>query len=314
MTGSDWRGVFLPRAKPVPAAILAGLPVAGYCCGYGEAWGRKLVLVLYVPFNIFGVLAIRMFTAIFKSNMKALITTILVIYHLVTFGQTKEKPNVYELPIPKALNECYSLLDRTMPDDEILLIKTLPEDSIYCNQSFRNGIDFFHAWKLYDGSRLTQYFNKIGLHESYSIYNTILVSYHRYLNKKDVRLEEQIKQYHAIQRKEEQEFLAKVKKDTLNGIYVPKDLKDCFIQLDKMLSENSKVEIKSLESKEETIKYHHDLGMTLRNAWGLWGGSRLSKYFLDKKVNHPDTMSALILAFYYDWLHNNNEGWRKWVQ
>jgi hypothetical protein len=196
------------------------------------------------------------------------------------------------------------------------LVKTLQEDSIYYNPTFQNGTDFFHAWKLYDGSRLTQYFNKLGLYDSHLIYNAILVSYHRYLNKDSIRLNEQIKEYQEIQKKEEQEQedLAKPDKDTLNGVYIPNNLKDCFIQLDKMLSEKSKTEIKNLKTKKETIKYHLGLGMTLRNSWGLWGGSRLQKYFLDKKVNHPDDISALILEFYYDWLHNKNDDWQKWAQ
>jgi len=79
-----------------------------------------------------------------------------------------------------------------------------------------------------------------------------------------------------------------------------------------MLSEKSKTEIRNLKNKQETIKYHHSLGMSLRNSWGLWGGSRLQKYFLDRQVNHPDNMSALILEFYYDWLHNANDDWQEW--
>ena len=246
--------------------------------------------------------------------MKLLITSTILFLHLLAFGQTKEKPSVHDLPIPKTLKECFSLLDKTLPDDEIILAKTLPEDSIYYNSAFKYGNDFFHAWKLYNGSRLTEYFNKLGLHGSHPIYNTILISYHRYLNNDSIKLDEQIKKYQAIQKKEEEVYLAKLDKDTLNGVYIPKDLQDCFVQLDKMLSTKSKTEIKTLKNKTETIKYHHSLGMTLRNSWGLWGGSRLQKYFLDRKVNHPDGMSSIILEFYYDWLNNKNVDWKKWAK
>lgn len=246
--------------------------------------------------------------------MKLLITTTILLLHLLSFGQTKEKPSVHDFPIPKTLTECFALLDKTLPDDEINLVKTLPEDSIYDNSAFKYGTDFFHAWKLYDGSRLTQYFNKLGLYGSHPIYNTILISYHRYLNKKSIKLDEQIKKYQGIQKKEKEEYLTKLDKDTLNGVYIPKDLQDCFIQLDKILSAKSTTEIKNLKNKEETTKYHHGFGMTLRNTWGLWGGSRLQKYFLDKKINHPDEMSSIILQFYYDWLNNNNSDWQKWAK
>ena len=246
--------------------------------------------------------------------MKLLITSTILFLHLLTFGQTKEKPSVHDLPIPKTLNECFALLDKTLPDDEIILAKTLPEDSIYYNSAFKYGTDFFHAWKIYNGSRLTEYFNKLGLHGSHHIYNTILISYHRYLNNDSIKLDEQIEKYQAIQKKEEEEYLSKLDKDTLNGTYIPKDLQDCFLQLDKMLSTKSKTEIKNLKNKAETIKYHHGLGMSLRNSWGLWGGSRLQKYFLDRKVNHPDGMSSIILEYYYDWLNNRNADWKKWAK
>ena len=61
-------------------------------------------------------------------------------------------------------------------------------------------------------------------------------------------------------------------------------MQDCFIQLDKILPEKDRTEIKNLKSRDETIKYHHGLGVWLRNNWGLWGGSRLQKYFLDKNT------------------------------
>jgi len=246
--------------------------------------------------------------------MKVLITTTILLLHLLTFGQTKSKPDVYDLPIPKTLEECFKLLDKTLPDEEIHLVKTLQEDSIYFNPAFQYRADFFHAWKIYNGSRLTEYFNKKGLLGSFEIYEAILVSYHRYLNNDSIKLDEQINKYRDKQQKDYAYYISKTDKDSLNGIYVPKDLQDCFIQLDKTLSEKDKTEIKNLKSRDETIEYHHGLGMWLRNNWGLWGGSRLQKYFLEKKVNHPDNMSSLILEFYYDWLNNKNEGWQKWTQ
>ena len=36
----------------------------------------------------------------------------------------------------------------------------------------------------------------------------------------------------------------------------------------------------------------------MRNNWGLWGGSRLSKYFNKIGIYHPDDMSAIILESY----------------
>jgi hypothetical protein len=42
--------------------------------------------------------------------------------------------------------------------------------------------------------------------------------------------------------------------------------------------------------------------MWIRNNWRLWGGSRLSKYFNDLGIFHPDDMSGIILNSYHRFL------------
>jgi hypothetical protein len=245
---------------------------------------------------------------------KKIFTFTILLFSACMYGQIVEKPDIYEFPIPKTLEKCFSLLNKTMPDNEIQLIKTLQEDSIYYHPEFKYRTDFFHAWKIYNGSDLTKYFNKKGLFGSFEIYETILVSYHRYLNGDDINLEEQITKYTAIQEKEHEEYLLKVQQDSIKGVYIPTDLKDCFMQLDKVLSEEDKDEIRKLKNKEETIAYHLGFGMWLRNNWGLWGGSRLQKYFLDRNIELPDSMSSLILEFYYEWLNGEHRNWQKWTK
>jgi hypothetical protein len=227
-----------------------------------------------------------------------------------TYSQT-DKKNVYELPIPGNLESCFSILDKTLTDIELNIIKTFPEDSIYFSKEFQLGADFFHAWKIYDGSKLTKYFNKNGLFGSHEIYECILISYHRYLIQKPIDFEGQIVKYNAKQKADSDEILKKTEKDSINGIYIPKDIKDCFLSLDLLLSKADIDSIKSLPNREATIKYHLGFGMWLRNNWGLWSGSRLQKYFLERDIKHPDSMSGLILEYYYDWLHERNEEWMK---
>ena len=52
--------------------------------------------------------------------------------------------------------------------------------------------------------------------------------------------------------------------------------------------------------------------MWIRNNWGLWGGSRLLKYFKERGITHPDSMSAIILACYYHWLKGNKQVAKDW--
>ncbi len=91
--------------------------------------------------------------------------------------------------------------------------------------------------------------------------------------------------------------------DSLSGIYIPQDLEDCFKQIDSFWSDSTKVKVKQKAEDEFTANAHFALGMWMRNNWGLWKGSRLSKYFNDKGIYHPDDMSGIILVSYHRYLN-----------
>lgn len=143
-----------------------------------------------------------------------LVTTI----SISVYSQTKEHKTIYDFPIPQTLEKCFGILDKTMNKNEKDLIKTLQEDSIYFHKEFQYGTDFFDAWKLYDGSVLTNYFNRIGIFNSHEIYETILISYHRYLNQKEIKINEQIARYKTIQQKERIEVTKKANNNQLDSL------------------------------------------------------------------------------------------------
>jgi len=72
--------------------------------------------------------------------------------------------------------------------------------------------------------------------------------------------------------------------------------------------------MRALPKREDMIHYHHSLGMWIRNNRGLWGGSRLQKYFQDRGVRHPDEMSSVILNHYHHWLNDKKDTWKIWEE
>lgn len=96
-------------------------------------------------------------------------------------------------------------------------------------------------------------------------------------------------------------------------VYIPKDLDDAFVELQKMLSPALLDEIR-LKSEKEMITYHHGFGTWLRNYWGLWAGSRLAQYFNQLGINHPDDMSGTILTSFWRHLHAQPIGLEEQVQ
>ena len=85
----------------------------------------------------------------------------------------------------------------------------------------------------------------------------------------------------------------------IDGVYIPEDLEDTFNQLDQLLSTEDIDTLKSKQSENDLVDYHFGLGLWMRNKWGLWQGSRLSKYFNDVGVFHPDDISGIILHSYW---------------
>ena len=98
--------------------------------------------------------------------------------------------------------------------------------------------------------------------------------------------------------------------DTIDGVYIPRNIEDCFSQLDSILAFKNRRGIIAQPNRESMSKYHFGLGMWLRNNWGLWSGSRLERYFYARGVYHPDNMSGVILEYYYDYLHGVDSNWR----
>ena len=110
--------------------------------------------------------------------------------------------------------------------------------------------------------------------------------------------------------KEYEAYLLRLTADSINGVYIPRDIEDCFLQLDTLLSPRDLQTIRNYESCDKMNNLHFSLGMWIRNNWGLWIGSRLQQYCLKRGLNHPDDMSGKILDLYWDYLHGNHNSWQ----
>jgi hypothetical protein len=100
-----------------------------------------------------------------------------------------------------------------------------------------------------------------------------------------------------------QEDLTEIKKGNKTAISnkknTPVDLNECLMQLDNMFVDSMKLEIKAMPESMFSAKYHHGFGTWMRNNWGLWRGSKLSKYFNSLGIYHPDDMTGVIFTSYH---------------
>ncbi len=137
----------------------------------------------------------------------------------------------------------------------------------------------------------------------------IALSYHKFINNLPFDVTFESKKFTnrrdsiAQERKRKQEI--NIKADSIDGIFIPADLKSCFVELDRLLNDTTKLKIKNIQDSLEFVgEYHMGLGRWMRNAWGLWSGSRLKVYFHDRKIFHPDEISSIILESYAKYLND----------
>jgi hypothetical protein len=230
---------------------------------------------------------------------------ILLLFFLFCFYKPfAQKDSIYS---PETFEEMFLQMDRVLNPAQIKQIKELAEDSILRTLPYIS--DLTKGYKYYNEAKIIKELEEKGLNyiERYLL---IVLSYHRYLNGINPKLPEQYQYYDSLHIGQRKRFSELQKRDSVDGKYIPTNLVDCFIELDKLLSSKDKRYI----SRKKTLGLHMTLGLFIRNRWQLWGGSRLQKYFFDLngKMMHPDYMSSIILQQYKLWLIGNKTAWREW--
>ena len=235
-----------------------------------------------------------------KIQIKILTLTILTTLNL--FGQQ----------LPKNLKQAVQYLNNDSSDSVKIMIKTIHEDSLIYTvypfakkKPYKNYKTIFHWTSDENGNpKIKKYLEKNGIFDYHS--ETLLYAFRKKLldgkiNEKEI-LEKFLEQQRMLDYKEKIKYVT----DTINGVYIPKNLEDCFVQINSFWSDSTKIKVKNWSESEFVGKVHLGFGMWMRNNWRLWGGSRLSKYFNELEINHPDDMSGIILVSYHRHINNKD--------
>jgi hypothetical protein len=233
--------------------------------------------------------------------MKSILLITLLLLTSYGFGQ--------KVKAPKDITDGLTHLAVECSDSMKALIKETENDEMI-ELCYPWGGDFKTVFSWFDvdtkRSGIRKYLEKNGISDHKHQQTVVLVAFKTVLlgNKYDEQAI--LKPYQLIEIKRAQEDSVRFTTDSLRGIYIPKDLDDCFKQIDGFWSDSTKMEVKQWSENEFTGKAHMGFGMWMRNNWQLWGGSRLSKYFNDMGVYHPDDMSGIILDSYHRYLNGTD--------
>lgn len=95
----------------------------------------------------------------------------------------------------------------------------------------------------------------------------------------------------------------RIKKERLYGVYIPKDLADAFVQLNKLTPREAKTSFKSVPEEVAVKKLHFSLGRWIIHNWGFYEGSRLSHHLKQVGVSHPDDQARVVITTYHRYLN-----------
>ncbi|WP_313032320.1 DUF6794 domain-containing protein [Soonwooa sp.] len=233
--------------------------------------------------------------------MRALLTIITILFLTNLSGQNRK--------LPQNLKQSVKYLDKDCSLTVKNKIKTTQEDSlmytVYPFSKTEQGKDYktIFNWTSENGNpKIVKYLEKKGIYSQPS--KVLLYAFKTYLNNGKINEKEILHKYISIQKTIDDQEKVRFTTDSINKVYIPKDLEDCYKQINKFWADSTKIKMKKLSENDFTASLHFGLGMWMRNNWQLWGGSRLSKFFNDLKIYHPDDMSGIILVSYYRHLNN----------
>jgi len=214
-------------------------------------------------------------------------------------GQTKREPKNLKQAVAYLYKDCSNILKARIvitPD------KDLKELSYPWGGEYKTVFN----WTSGDDSdsKLSQYLDHKGVGQHDIV--VIFVAFKRFLQDGKFDEKEILKPYQDIEKKWNDEDKVRFTTDSLRNVYIPKDLEDAFMQINSFWPDSTKTMVKGWTEDKFSGQLHMGFGMWMRNNWQLWGGSRLSKYFNDLGIYHPDDMSGIILTSYHRHLLNKD--------
>jgi hypothetical protein len=97
----------------------------------------------------------------------------------------------------------------------------------------------------------------------------------------------------------DKDYQRRIQMETINGVYIPANLPEAFVQLHQLIDKDSKGKFKEMEEEAAVKKLHFSLGRWMIINWGFYQGSRLSHSLKVKGLHHPDDMARFIIRSYH---------------
>ena len=101
----------------------------------------------------------------------------------------------------------------------------------------------------------------------------------------------------------EKKYQQRIKKEVLAGTYIPKDVAEAFVQLNKLIDTDSKTKYKTTEENIAVRKFSGGFGRWMIHNWGFYEGSRYSHHLRSMGIYHPEEMAKFTMLMYHRYLN-----------
>ncbi len=207
-------------------------------------------------------------------------------------------------PFPNTISQAIEQLDKHYSDSLKNIIKDATDDELKSLIYPRGEDKTIYNWFDDENSRLFKRIERKGI--EYHKAEVLIKAYQNHLLNIPINNKTTFKKYKNIEKKWKVEDKKRFETDSLRGFYIPRDLDDCFKQINLSLKDSTRAKVILLTESEFVGRNHMGYGMWMRNNWQLWGGSRLSKYFNDLGIYHPDDMTGIIFTSFHRQLTNKD--------
>lgn len=106
-----------------------------------------------------------------------------------------QKAYLNQVYIPADMAEAFAEFNRLIDQDSRKKFKSVPEEIAARKLHFSFGRWMTVNWSFYEGSRFSHYLKKVGVTHPDDMARFVIISYHRYLNKKPLEVKEQVAFY-----------------------------------------------------------------------------------------------------------------------
>lgn len=94
-------------------------------------------------------------------------------------------------------------------------------------------------------------------------------------------------------------YARRIQQSELFGVYIPADLGEAFVQLNKLTDAASKETFRRYEETDAVRHFFNSFGRWIIHNWGFYGGSRFSHYLTSLNLQHPEDMAVFTMIAYH---------------